>query len=76
VSDPLEQNRHEVQHFSKDQIFEILNQQSAGERPADLFHQDGINEAMLYNWRPRDGGSEVSDAERPRALEDIASGGL
>lgn len=31
---------------------------------------------MLYNWRPRDGGSEVSDAERQRALEDIASGGF
>jgi len=56
--------------FSEDKIIEILRQHQAGAKPADLCRQHGVSEAMLYNWRSRYGGMQVSDAKRLKALED------
>ena len=30
----------------------------------------GVSEATLYNWKAKYGGMDVSDAKRPKALED------
>jgi putative transposase len=32
--------------------------------------EDGINQQTLYRWKAKDGGLEVSDAQRLRRLEE------
>jgi putative transposase len=38
-----------------------------GPHPA---RKHGVSEATLYNWKAKYGGMDVSDAKRPRSLED------
>jgi len=56
--------------FTEEQIIEVLREQEAGAKTADLARKHGISEATLYNWKAKYGGMEVSDAKRLRALED------
>ncbi len=37
---------------------------------ADLCRKHGISEATFYNWKPKYGGMEVSEAKRLKALEE------
>ena len=56
--------------FTEEQIIGILREQEAGAKAADLCRKYGLSEATLYNWKAKDGGMDVSDARRLKALED------
>ena len=56
--------------FSEEQIIGILKEHQAGMSVADLCRKQGISEATLYTRRSKYGGMEVSDARKPKALED------
>ena len=58
------------QRFTEEQIIEILHEQDAGAKVADLARKHGISEATLYNWKAKYGGLDVSEAKRLKALED------
>jgi len=58
------------QRFTEEQIIGILREQEAGAKVADLARKHGISEAMLYNWKAKYGGLDVSEAKRLKALED------
>ncbi len=42
----------------------------AGAKTADLARKNGVSEATLYNWKAKYGGMDVSEAKRPKALEE------
>jgi len=42
----------------------------ADHRAADLAREYGVSEAMLYNWKAKYGGLDVSEAKRLKGLED------
>lgn len=48
----------------------VLKEHQAGIPTAELCRKHGISDATFYNWRSRYGGMEVSDARRPKSLED------
>lgn len=48
----------------------MLKEHQAGIPTAELCRKHGISDATFYNWRSRYGGMEVSDARRPKSLED------
>lgn len=56
--------------FSEEQIIGILKEHQAGMPVADLCRKHGISDATLYTWRSKYGGMEVSDARKPKTLED------
>jgi putative transposase len=56
--------------FTEEQIIAVLREHEAGAKTADLARKHGISEAMLYNWKAKCGGMDVSDAKRLKALED------
>jgi putative transposase len=56
--------------FTEEQIIGILREQEAGAKAANLCRKYGMSEAVLYNWKAKYGGMEVSDARRLTALED------
>jgi putative transposase len=58
------------QRFTEEQIIGILREQDAGAKVADLARKHGISEAMLYNWKAKYGGLDVSEAKRLKSLED------
>jgi putative transposase len=58
------------QRFTEEQIIQILREQDAGAKVADLARKHGISEATLYNWKAKYGGLDVSEAKRLKALED------
>ena len=58
------------QRFTEEQIIGVLREQEAGAKAADLCRKHVISEATFYNWKPKYGGMEVSEAKRLKALED------
>ena len=58
------------QRFSDEQIIQMIKEQEAGERTADLCRRYGISSATFYKYKSKYGGMEPSDAKRLRALED------
>jgi putative transposase len=56
--------------FTEEQIIGILREHEAGAKAGDLARKHGISEAMLYNWKAKFGGMDVSDARRLKALEE------
>ena len=55
--------------FTEEQIIGILREQEAGAKTADVCLSTGLA-ATFYKWKTKYGGLEVSDAGRPKALED------
>jgi putative transposase len=47
-----------------------LKEHEAGAKTADLARKPGVSEATLYNWKAKYGGLDVSEAKRPKQLED------
>jgi len=47
----------------------ILKEHQAGLGAKDLCRKHGVSDATFYNWRSKDGGMEVSDANKLKALE-------
>jgi len=56
--------------FTEEQIIAVLREHEAGAKAGDLARKHAISEAMLYNWKAKYGGMDVSEAKRLRALED------
>jgi putative transposase len=56
--------------FSEAQIIGILKEHEAGVSVSDLCRKHGVSDASIYKWKAKFGGMDVSEAKRPRALED------
>ena len=56
--------------FTEEQIIAILREQEAGAKTADVCRKHGISGATFYRWKAKYGGLDVSDARRPKVLED------
>jgi len=46
-----------------------------GMKTANVCRRDGMSRATFYNWKAKDGGLDVSEARRLKALGDDVSGG-
>ena len=55
--------------FTDEQIIQMLKEQEAGEKTADLCRRYGISPATFYKYKSKYGGMEPSDAARLRMLE-------
>lgn len=60
----------ERKRFTEEQIIGILLEQEAGAKTRELARKHGVSEAILYNWKAKFGGMDISDARRLKALED------
>ena len=47
-----------------------MKEQEAGAKTADACRKHGISDAAFYKYKAKYGGMEVSDARKPKALED------
>ena len=56
--------------FSEEQIIRVLREQEAGARTEEVCRRHGISTTTFYKWKARYGGLEVSEARRPKTLED------
>ena len=55
--------------FNEEQIIQILKEQEAGERTADVCRRHGVSQPTFYKWKAKFGGMEVSDARKLKSLE-------
>ena len=55
--------------YTEEQIIAILKEHEAGASVPDLSRRHGIVENMIYRWKSKFGGMEVSEAKRLRELE-------
>ena len=55
--------------FTEEQIIQILKEQEAGERTADVCRRHGVSQPTFYKWKAKFGGMEVSDARKLKSLE-------
>jgi len=55
--------------FTEEQIIQILKEQEAGERTADVCRRHGISQPAFHKWKAKFGGMEVSDARKLKSLE-------
>jgi|SRR5579863_3647449 len=56
--------------FNEEQIIGILREQAAGAKTPEYVGGHGLSDATFYKWKAKDGGLEVSEARRLKALED------
>jgi putative transposase len=56
--------------YTEEQIIGMLKQHEAGVKTADLCREHGIRAATFYCWKSKFGGMGVSEAKRPKAIED------
>lgn len=56
--------------FTEEQIIGVLREQETGATTGDVCRKRGICSATFYKWKAKYGGLELSDAKRPKALED------
>lgn len=56
--------------FTEDQIISILKEHEAGVSVADLCRRHGVSDAIVYKWKAKHGGMDVSEAKRLKGLED------
>ena len=56
--------------FTEEQIIGIVKQHEAGVKTADLCREHGISTATFYGWKSKNGGMDVSEAQRLRQMED------
>ncbi len=55
--------------FSDSQILAILKQHEAGVPVADLSREHNVSTALIYQWRAKFGGMDVSFMKRLKELE-------
>ena len=60
----MKRNRH-----TEEQIISILKANERGVSIAELARQNGVTERILYRWKAKYSGMEVSEAKRLRELE-------
>jgi Transposase. len=61
--------------FTEEQIIQILKEQEAGERTADICRRHGVSQPTFYKWKAKFGGMEslrCSEAEVSRSREHSA----
>jgi putative transposase len=56
--------------FTEEQIVQVLQEWDAGAKISDLVRRLGVTEQTLYRWKKKDGGLQVSEAKRLKALEE------
>ena len=56
--------------FTDEQIIQMIKEQEAGEKTADVCRRYGISQGTFYKYKSKYGGLEPSDAKRLRQLED------
>lgn len=52
------------------QIIGVLREQEAGGTTDEVCRRHGISPQTFYRWKAKYGGLAVSDAQKPKALED------
>ena len=67
---PTKGRTDEAQILNDEQIIQMLKEQEAGEKTADLCRRYGISQGTFYKYKSKYGGMEPSDAKRLKALED------
>jgi putative transposase len=55
--------------YTEEQIIGIRKEQEIGTPVAELCRKHGVSDATFYTWKSENGGLEVSEAKRLRALE-------
>ena len=55
--------------FTDEQIIQMIKEQEAGERTADVCRRHGISQGTFYKYKSKYGGMEPSGAKKLRALE-------
>ena len=55
--------------FTDEQIIQMIKEQEAGEKTADVCRRYGISQGTFYKYKSKYGGMEPSDAKKLRALE-------
>lgn len=55
--------------YSEEQIIGFLRQAKAGMPIKKIGRKHGCSDAPFFKWRPKYGGTEVSEAKRLRELE-------
>ena len=56
--------------FTGEQIIGLLQEAEVGAVVRDLCRRHGITETTFYRWRTKYGGMQVSEARRPKQLEE------
>ena len=56
--------------FSDEQIIQIIEEQEAGERTAEVCRRHGISTGTFSKYKAKFGGMELSDTRKLRALKD------
>lgn len=56
--------------FSEEQVIALLMEQAAGGPVSELCWKQGVSDAILYKWKAKYGGTDVSESRRLKALED------
>ena len=56
--------------FTEAQIIGMIKEQEAGMPTAEVCRRHGLSPATFYKLKSKYGGMEVSDARKPKALED------
>ena len=56
--------------FTEAQIIGVLREQEAGGTTDEVCRRHGISPQTFYRWKAKYGGLAVSDAQKPKALED------
>uniref|UniRef100_UPI003864E6FD transposase n=1 Tax=Lentisalinibacter orientalis TaxID=2992241 RepID=UPI003864E6FD len=55
--------------YTEEQIISILKEHEAGASVPDIARRHGVAENIVYRWKSKYGGMEVSEAKRLRQLE-------
>ena len=55
--------------FTEAQIIGFLKEAQAGVAVKELCRKHGFSDAAFYGWRAKNGGMQVEDAKRLKALE-------
>ena len=56
--------------WTEAQIVAMLREHEQGRKVADLCREHGVSQPTFYQWKAKYGGLEVSEAMRPRELEE------
>jgi putative transposase len=56
--------------FTDEQIVVILQEAERTGKSGEVIRRHGISRETFHRWRKKYGGTQVSDAKRPRALEE------
>jgi putative transposase len=56
--------------YTEEQIVGILKESEAGQATPELCRKHGVSQQTFYRWKAKNGGLEVSEAQRLRHLEE------